>query len=119
MSPKPTDMLWGDNRVTPIWPNAYVQGRHAGLAMAGAARAYAGSIPMNSIEFYGIPTVSMGISNPRRRASKSLARLETDNNFYRKIVLREGKLVGAVLVGRIERSGVLSGLIKEGSTWRA
>ena len=109
------DMLWGDNRVTPIWPNAYVQGRHAGLAMAGAAKAYAGSIPMNSIEFYGTPTVSMGISNPPAEGFETLARLETDHNFYRKIVLREGRLVGAVLVGRIERSGVLSGLIQRGT----
>ncbi len=69
---------------------------------------------MNSIEFYGIPTVSMGISNPPAEGFEVLARLEPENNFYRKIVLREGRLVGAVLVGRIERSGVLSGLIKNG-----
>jgi len=106
------DMLLGERRVTPIWPNAYIQGRHAGLAMAGASKTYAGSIPMNSIEFYGIPTVSIGISNPPAQGFEVLARLEPENNFYRKIVLKEGKLVGAVLVGRIERSGILSGLIK-------
>lgn len=108
------DMLLGERRVTPIWPNAYLQGRHAGLAMAGASRSYAGSIPMNSIEFYGIPTVSMGISNPPAAGFEVLSRLEPKNDFYRKIVIREGKLVGAVLVGRIERSGILSGLIKNG-----
>ncbi|MEN6464019.1 MAG: FAD-dependent oxidoreductase, partial [Syntrophaceae bacterium] len=109
------DMLAGEKRVTPIWPNAYIQGRHAGLAMAGAPRAYAGSIPMNSIEFYGIPTVSMGIANPPAEGFEVLARLEPEANFYRKIVLREGRLAGAVLVGRIERSGILSGLIKNGT----
>ncbi|MDD5532279.1 MAG: FAD-dependent oxidoreductase [Syntrophales bacterium] len=108
------DMLWGERRVTPIWPNAYIQGRHAGLSMAGAARPYPGGIPMNSIEFYGIPTVSMGISNPPAEGYEVLARLEPEKNCYRKLVLRNGKLVGAVLVGRIDRSGILSGLIRNG-----
>lgn len=105
------DMLLGEKRVTPIWPNAFIQGRHAGLAMAGKSKRYAGSIPMNSIEFYGIPTVSMGISNPPAEGFEVLARFEPQKNTYRKIVLRDGKLVGTVLVGKIERAGVLSGLI--------
>ncbi len=109
------DMLAGEKRVTPIWPNAYIQGRHAGLAMAGAPKAYAGSIPMNSIEFYGVPTVSIGIANPPAEGFEVLARLEPKADFYRKIVLREGRLVGAVLVGRIERSGILAGLIRKGT----
>lgn len=105
------DMLLGEKRVTPIWPNAYIQGRHAGLAMAGKARSYAGSISMNSIEFYGIPTVSVGVSNPPAAGFEVLTRSEPLRGLYRKIVLRDGRIVGAVLVGRIERSGVLSGLI--------
>lgn len=105
------DMLLGEKRVTPIWPNAFIQGRHAGLAMAGKSKRYAGSIPMNSIEFYGIPTVSMGISNPPAEGFEVLARFEPAKNAYRKIVLREGRVAGAVLVGKIDRAGVLSGLI--------
>jgi nitrite reductase (NADH) large subunit len=105
------DLLLGQKRVTPIWPNAYLQGRYAGLNMAGAKKSYRGGVAMNSIEFYGIPTVSMGISNPPDEGYVVRAVYEPKKNLYRKIVLKGHRLVGAVLVGQIQRAGVLSGLM--------
>ncbi len=106
------DMLSGEKKVTPIWPNAYLQGRYAGFAMCGSDKKFPGSIPMNSIEFYGIPTVSIGIANPPETGFEVLARLDLKKKLYRKLVFRDGILEGAVLVGFIERSGILSGLIR-------
>lgn len=105
------DLLLGQKRVTPIWPNAYLQGRYAGLNMAGAKRSYLGSVPMNSIEFYGIPTVSMGLSNPPGEDYDVQTAYHPEQNLYRKIVLKNHRLVGAVLVGQIQRSGILTGLM--------
>ncbi len=105
------DVVLGERRVTPIWPNAYIQGRYAGLNMAGAYRSYRGGCAMNSIEFYGIPTVSMGLSNPPAEGYEVLVKLAAEENVYRKIVLKDGVLVGAVLVGNIERAGILTGLM--------
>jgi nitrite reductase (NADH) large subunit len=105
------DLLLGQKKVTPIWPNAYLQGRHAGLNMAGAKKPYRGGVAMNSIEFYGIPTVSIGISNPPEEGYVVRAVYEPKKNHYRKIVLKEHCLVGAVLVGQIQRAGVLTGLM--------
>jgi len=105
------DLLLGRKRVTPIWPNAYLQGRCAGMNMAGAKKAYRGGMAMNSIEFYGIPTVSMGVSNPPEEGYAVRRVYEPERNIYRKIVLRDHRLVGAVLVGRIDRSGILTALM--------
>jgi len=105
------DLLLGQKRVTPIWPNAYLQGRYAGLNMAGAKKPYRGGVAMNSIEFYGIPTVSMGISNPPDEGYVVRTVYEPKRNLYRKIVIKGHRLVGAVLVGQIQRAGVLSGLM--------
>lgn len=105
------DLLLGQQRVTPIWPNAYLQGQYAGFNMAGAKIAYRGSIPMNSIEFYGIPTVSIGFSNPVGENYEVRHVYLPERNLYRKVVLKDHLLAGVVLVGRIQRAGILTGLI--------
>jgi NAD(P)H-nitrite reductase large subunit len=107
------DMLLKEKRVTPIWPNAYRQGQLAGQNMAGARKSYEGSLPMNSIAFYGIPTVSMGITNPPAGGEyETLITVDEPRGMYRKCVMRAGCLVGAVLVGKIGRAGILTGMIK-------
>ncbi len=106
------DMLLGSPRVLPIWPNAYVQGRVAGFAMAGAPREFPGGLSMNSIELFGTPVINVGITDPREEGYEIEARLEGD--VYRKMVLKDGRLVGAIAVGEIDRAGILSGLVREG-----
>jgi NAD(P)H-nitrite reductase large subunit len=108
-----TDMILREKRVTPIWPNAYRQGQMAGQNMAGAGKSYEGSLPMNSIAFYGIPTVSMGIANPPAEGEyETIIAVDKERGTYRKLVLRGDFLVGTVLVGKIERAGILTGMIK-------
>jgi NAD(P)H-nitrite reductase large subunit len=80
--------------------------------MAGARVAYKGGLPMNSIEFYGIPTMSMGMANPAGAGYEVITRLIPEKNVYRKLVLRDGILVGAMLIGEVERAGILTGLIR-------
>ena len=109
-----TDLLLGEKRVTPIWPNAYSQGQVAGQNMAGASKSYVGSIPMNSISFYGIPTISMGITNPPADGPyQVIQNVEEERSIYRKLVLQDKYLVGAVLVGKIQRAGLLTGIIRQ------
>ncbi len=109
-----TDMLLNQKRVTPIWPNAYSQGQIAGQNMTGAKRNYRGSIPMNSIAFYGIPTISMGITNPPEDGTyRIIKKVDEAHSTYRKLVLVDDCLVGAVLVGKIERAGLLTGIIRD------
>lgn len=106
------DLLSGERRVVPIWPNAYNQGQYAGRNMAGARATYKGGLPMNSIEFYGIPTMSMGMANPADAGYEVITKLSPEKNVYRKLVLRDGILVGAMLIGEVERAGILTGLIR-------
>lgn len=108
------DMLTDENRVTPIWPNAYNQGFYAGKNMAGADEPYPGGLPMNSIGFYGLPTASTGIVNPPVGEAGFEVRtlLEEDKGVYRKLVFKDGALVGFVLVGDIDLSGVYAGFVR-------
>jgi len=108
------DWHFAEWRVVPIWPNAYRQGMVAGQNMAGQRISFSGSIPMNSIAFYGIPTISVGVTNPPDDGSYEVhISLTEEEKSYRKLVFKDGTLVGAVLVGRVERAGILTGLIRE------
>ncbi len=108
------DMLAGDDRVVPIWTNAYNQGFCAGKNMGGKKTSYAGGLAMNSISFYGLPTVSVGTVNPPEDDSsyKVEATLDEKNQSYRKFVFRNDKLEGYVLVGDIDQAGLYTAFIK-------
>jgi NAD(P)H-nitrite reductase large subunit len=108
------DFFSGQKNPMPIWPDAYIQGDIAGTNMAGGAKGYVGGLAMNSIEFFKVSTISMGITNPYDAAAyEVMTYLDLENYQYRKIVLQEDLLVGAVLVGNVERAGIFAGLIRE------
>ncbi|MES9995215.1 FAD-dependent oxidoreductase [Desulfovibrio aminophilus] len=107
------DMITEDNRVVPIWPNAYNQGYYAGRNMAGAGEKYEGGLAMNSISFYGLPTVSVGQVNPPKPEEYEIAiHLDEKRQTYRKLVFKDDRLVGYVLVGEIDNAGMYTSFIK-------
>ncbi|MGB9627623.1 MAG: NAD(P)/FAD-dependent oxidoreductase [Thermodesulfobacteriota bacterium] len=103
-------------RTNPIWPNAYLQGKVAGNQMAGNSDyRYEGGFMMNSIEVAHIPTISLGLVNPPSKDGyQMIRRLDRRVNSYRKIVLKDDVIVGALFVGDIDRAGIITGLIREG-----
>jgi NAD(P)H-nitrite reductase large subunit len=108
------DFLLEKNSVIAIWPVASKQGKVAGYNMAGKKVKYEGLFIMNSVELVGIPTISFGITNPIDEENyEVLVRKEEERNYYRKIVLKENRIVGAIFMGNIERAGIFSGLIKD------
>ncbi len=108
------DLLHGEKRVIPILPNAYRQGKIAGLSMAGGEAAYLGGLVMNAVEVGGIPVISAGVMNPPREEGYEIKRfLDRKARIYRKMVMRDGRLVGFILLGAIDRAGIYTGLIRE------
>lgn len=108
------NMLTNEKMPIPIWPLAYRQGEIAGDRMSGGSLVYKGGFPMNSIEFPGAPTISIGIIDPRGDGYEFLIKNDSANGNYKKIIIKNERLVGAILVGDdIDRAGILTGLIKE------
>jgi NAD(P)H-nitrite reductase large subunit len=101
--------------VVAILPLATRQGRIAGINMAGGNLAFEGDLVMNSVELAGIPTISVGLTDPKEHMEEYeiLEKYQPVKKIYRKIVLRGDVLVGMILVGDIDRAGILTGLIKE------
>jgi NAD(P)H-nitrite reductase large subunit len=107
------DPLLGETRPVAIWPSAYLQGQVAGANMAGAEESFRGSVAMNSIQVCGLPTISVGLTDPAQ-AEEVLEYNSPDGQNYRKLFLRGDRIIGAVFVGEIDRAGIITGLIREG-----
>jgi NAD(P)H-nitrite reductase large subunit len=109
------DFVVGENRLLPLWPLAQLEGKAAGYNMAGKKADYPGGTAMSSLKYFGVPIISIGITNPKDPdAYESLVKHEPERNIYRKIVLKDNAIVGVTLVNGIERAGVLFHLMKNG-----
>lgn len=106
------DVLLGEKRPIAIFPNAYRQGKTAGINMAGGDAVYTGGMSMNSVSVCGLPTISVGIINPDDDESEEIVRLDREQKTYKKIILRDDRVIGAVFVNDVDRSGIITGLIK-------
>jgi NAD(P)H-nitrite reductase large subunit len=72
---------------------------------------------MNSVEILGLPCISIGISNLdedhiSENDTEFLIESKKEENTYKKIIIRDNKIIGAILIGNIERAGIYHGLIK-------
>ncbi len=111
------DMITEDARVTPIWPNAYSQGYYAGMNMTGQKdEPHPGGLAMNAISFYGLATASLGQVNPTPEALASgvsvFTFVDEEKPAYRKLVFRNDRLIGYVLVGDIDFAGLYTGFVR-------
>ncbi len=104
------DFVYGENRLTPIWPNAYIGGRVAGFNMAGVPTEYPGGTAMNSMQYFGMNIVSAGMSFLSDEGYEILS--QKHDNIYRKVVLKGGVVVGMVFSSDIEKSGIIYNLMK-------
>jgi len=105
------DFVHGDNRLTPIWPNAYLGGRIAGLNMAGIAAEYQGGTTMNAMKYFRVTIVSAGMVVPPDDSYEVIS--AKHDQVYKKVVLKDGLIVGMVFSGDIERSGIIYNLMKD------
>lgn len=108
------DFILNQNRLLPLWPLAVQEGRVAGSNMAGKKATYPGGTNMSSLKYFGIPIVSIGNANPKPddQTVEVLVHLDTENNVYKKIVLKNNIIVGLTLVNCIDRAGVLFNVMK-------
>ena len=105
------DFIYGENRLTPIWPNAYMGGRVAGFNMAGVPTEYSGGTAMNSLKYFGLAVASAGMVNPPDDSYEVIS--NRYDHMYKKVVLKDGLIVGMVFAGDIEKSGVVFSLMKD------
>lgn len=107
------DTLYNVQRVTPILPGAYKQGEAAGQNMAGGEAEYEGGFAMNSIGFFDLPMITAGIGRPEGEGFEILEKRNVQSGSYKKVVLKDNRVVGFIYLNEIDRAGIMTNLIKE------
>jgi len=95
-----------------IWPNAIEQGRVAGLNMASMHTSYAGAEVVNVLDVFDVPVVTMGYTSQDIGKCKEISRFTYDT--YKKILLKNKRIVGLQFVGTIRNTGTFYSLMKKG-----
>lgn len=105
------DISFGKRRVLAILPNAYMQGRCAGMNMAGGNAVFDKAIPMNSIGFFGLHAMTAGSYFTPDEGGEMYE--EKAPGKLKRLFTRDGLLTGYILIGEIDRAGIYTSLIRE------
>ncbi len=95
------NLLTGGKQIIGLWANARVQGRTAGLNMAGVKTEYSGTIPHNIAHFMGM--VFTGIGDVRHGTREEI---HFDGRKYIHLVWQEDQLTGVNLLDEDSEAGV-------------
>ena len=100
-----TDITTDETGVLAILPNAAMQGRCAGINMAGGSTVFDQGIKMNSIGFFGLHIMTAG-------SYTETAYAEITGTGCKKLFVKDGVLTGFILVGDVRRAGIYTSLIR-------
>jgi nitrite reductase (NADH) large subunit len=109
-----------------IWPAAEKQGETAGINMAGGNEVYRGTVISNVLKVAGIDLMAAGDIDAAGKG-ETIVLKDSDNFIYKKIVLRDNLIIGAILYGdikdrkkilrAIENRTDISGIRKDLDVW--
>ena len=102
------DASCGQNKIMALLPNAYMQGEAAGINMAGGKKAFDKVIPMNAVGFFGLHIITAGNYNGDTYTKK-------ENGGYKCLFYSNNRLNGYILIGDVEKAGIYTSLIREGT----
>jgi nitrite reductase (NADH) large subunit len=99
-------------RVYGIIPAAIEQARAAARNMLGEEATYPGTIPSNTLQVMGIDCTSIGVVHPPEGVGYQELR-KSEAGVYKKLVLKDGRLVGAILLGDKRDAALIGRFIRE------
>lgn len=100
------DLSDGKDKPLMLLPNAALQGRTAGLCMAGLERPWDKAIPMNAGGFCGLHIATAGSYTGETRTLE-------DGEGFRQFFVAENRLKGFILLGDVAKAGIFTALIRE------
>lgn len=92
--------------VAPLWEQATVLAEH--LTGSNADAAYHGSRNATKLKVAGIDVAAMGLKHPERDDDEFVRFSEPRRGVYKSVVVRDGRLVGATLLGDVEKVAFLT-----------
>jgi nitrite reductase (NADH) large subunit len=105
------DLVEHRGRFYGIWPACMEQGKVAGAVMAGQEAVYEGTVPANTLKVAGIDLFSAVEIDAEDKLEAVVSKDEA-RKTYRKFVIQDNVLVGAILLGDLRGSAEVQQAIK-------
>lgn len=96
-----------------LWPVAAEQGEVAAVNALGAQRAFRGTVPSTLLKVQGADLMSIGRVSATGSGEREVIEESRDELKYRKLVLVNGRLAGAILMGYPLEVPLVTRLVKE------
>ena len=91
--------------VAPLWEQAKVFAEH--ITKHNTQSTYNGSKLATKLKVMGVELASMGITEPQEDRDEVIQFTEAKKGTYKKLIVREGRLVGGILMGDISKAAYL------------
>ncbi|MDQ6706552.1 MAG: nitrite reductase large subunit NirB, partial [Acidobacteriota bacterium] len=91
--------------VAPLWEQAKVLADH--ITGHNPAAAYHGSKVATKLKVMGVEMASMGITEPSHEQDEVVQFTEPRKGTYKKLIIRDGRLIGGILLGDISKAAYL------------
>jgi len=98
-------------RIYGIIPAAFEQARTAAYSMLGQDKSYPGTMPFNTLKVAGLYLTSVGEIDTDGPGAESFVRSDPEAGLYKKIVVQNGRLIGAIWMGTKKGASEISRLV--------
>ena len=98
------DVTEHEGRVQGLWPASMEQAHVAATNLLGGDLRYAGGLPPAKLKVPEIDLLSVGETEAQSESARELRFEDRNPRRYRKLVLRDGRVCGAILIGHAELS---------------
>ncbi len=108
------DVAEVDGQLLGLWPVAVEQARIAAHNATGGAEQYRAAAPVTALKVVGIDVTSVGRVEPRSPDEIVIAHENEVEYRYRKLVIAQGAIVGAILIGYPQDAPAVTAAVKAG-----
>lgn len=110
------DAIEFNGQVYGIIPPALEQARIAAVNMARKEeQVYRGTVHATTLRIAEISLASMGLVNPEGPGYEETKMVNKEDGVYKKIVLQQGRIVGAIILGKREDTSYVRRLMEQGT----
>jgi nitrite reductase (NADH) large subunit len=101
------------NKIYGIIPASFNQARIAARNILGRKEKYEGTVFSNTLKVAGIDLTSIGVVNPEHGLGTEFRKEKKEEGLYKKIVVQNGTIIGAIWMGTKKGVNELNRLITE------
>lgn len=104
-------LLTMKHRIFATWPSACIEGKVAGLNMAGQEAELAGEVVYNIVPIFGRTAAFMGESKANSSGVEELKVCDEKKGVYRKVIVKADRIIGAILMESLRDVGIVLDLM--------